>query len=175
MEERHLKLVHSKDSFDPKIQRALDNIFGCIIDIVVGHKGEVSLQRVESITGLKKIGKTITADMIRYMVKEGIVELRGNTIRGNIAKLTEILEQYKTNLPEKHGKPWSEDEYVQLAEMKLNKKDTAFIVSKLERTGKSVSMQMSLLRKAFRLIPIIERHKSVRDFVSVPASPNPKE
>ncbi len=170
----YLRLLPSKDTFHPKVQRAVDNICRCVIDLVVRHKGDVSIKLVEEHTGLKNISTQWTADILRFMAKEGVIEIRKNRVVGSVAKLTQIIEQEKTKLPKNHGKPWSEDDYVRLAERKISGNDMFTIAKLLKRTESSVQMQCSLLRKAFRLIPIIEKNKVVRDFVSTPKSPNPK-
>lgn len=175
VESTHLKLLPArKDNFHPKIQRAVDSMIHCIIDLVVKYKGEISIKRVEEVTGMRNISSQFTADIIRYMSKEGVIEIRNERIRGSVATLTEVLEQAKTRLPKNHGKPWSEDDMVRLAELRLDKLTNSDIAIKLERTEQSIQMQCSLLRKSFRLIPIIERNKVVREFVSVTKSPNPE-
>lgn len=174
VESSYLKLVKTRDSFHPKVQRAVDNICHCIIDLVVRHRGDVSMKKVEEATGMKNISVNFAADIIKYMAKEGIVEIRSGRIVGNVAKLTMILEHEKTFLPAKHGKPWSEDEYVQLAELHKYGLSKTEIAKKMGRTVSSIDMQASLIRKAYRLIPIIEKHSIVRLFASVQKSPNPK-
>jgi len=176
VESTHLRLLPSKvDSFHPKIQRAVDSIVRCVIDLVVRYKGDISIKKVEEVTGMRNISTSFTADIIRYMAKEGVVEIRSNRIVGSVAKLTQILEQEKTLLPDNHGKPWSETDIIRLAEMKMDQMSNYIIGQKLERTEQSVQMQTSILRKSFRLIPVIERNKVVRDFVSITKSPNPSK
>lgn len=176
MEQRnHLVLLPSKDAFHPKIQRSIDNIVRCIIDLVVRYKGQVSLKRVESHTGLKNVSLNWTADIVRYMAKEGIIEIRGTSIVGSVAKLTEIIEQAKTSLPKKHEKLWSENDYIKLSELQLDDRKKSAIAKLMGRTEHSINIQSTILRKAYRLIPIIERNKVVRDFASKPKSPNPKK
>ena len=173
MQEVYLKILTRKDLFHPKVRLAVDSMTRCIIDIIVRHKGVVYIKQMEDVTGLKHISKTFTVDMIRYMAKEGIVEIRDDKIIGNVPKMTQILEQQKTRLPDNHGKPWSEMDYVRLAQMMIDKRGIRFIAPILKRTERSVQMQVTLLRKAYRLIPMIERNKALRDFLSEPASPNP--
>ena len=76
-------------------------------------------------------------------------------------------------LPERYGKPWNEHEFETLAELQLGNISVTAIAKKMDRTTQSVSMQSSLLRKAYRLIPMIERNRTIRDFASIPVSPNP--
>lgn len=170
-----LRLIDSNKDLHPKVQRAMDNIMHCIIDMVVRYRGQISVSQIEKLTGLKSIGVYITADILKYMAKQGLIEIRGGYIWGSVAKLTEIKEQAKTNLPLKHNKLWEEDDYVVLCEKMIAKENVDEIAKSMNRTTKSVRKQATALRKAYKLIPIIERHSVVRSFASKQKSPNPKE
>lgn len=165
--------------FHEQVERGLRKISHCIIDLIVKNDGEVPIELVEEWTGLKNVSLQITADILLWMSREGIIQINGNDesgiVSGDVEELTKILEQVKTNLPNNHGKPWSEMDYVILSELKLAETDDAIIAKKLDRTEKSVSMQATMLHKAFKLIPIIEKYETVREFVRTPVSPNPAD
>lgn len=161
--------------FHHQVQRGLKKISHCIIDLIVRNDGETSLTHVEEYTGLNNISNTITADILIWMMKDDLIKIENDIITGNVEKLTKILEQAKTRLPSNHGKPWSEDDYVRLAELKLAKEDDPIIAKKMDRTEKSVAMQSTMLHKAYRLIPIIQKYETVREFVREPVSPNPEK
>lgn len=159
----------------PKVARAMNNITNCIIDLIVRNRGEVFLQQIERYTGLNNISNTITADIIRWMVKDNIIRLENDRVVGSVASLRKILEQSKTKLPAHHGKPWSEMDYILLSELGLAKTPMNIIAQKLGRTESSCEMAATLLRKAYRLIPLIKKDKTVRDFASQQVSPNPED
>lgn len=163
---RHLRLLPTKDEFHPKIQRAVDNIIRCIIDIVVANKGKVSLKKIETITGLNKISNTLTADVIRYMIKQGVIELRRDVVFGDVSKLTQVIERRNLNQPKMHQRIWTESDYIHLCEMKLEKKNPSVISKKLGRTKHSIGQQVSLLKKAYQLAPLFTKYKIVRDYIT---------
>lgn len=147
----------------------------CIIDFIVQENGETTLKRIGDYTGIKKICTELTVCLLKQLQSASILILRPDgTVLGSIAKLTRIIEQEKTTLPNNHGKPWSENDIVLLAELSEEGRIIPHIAKKLHRTESSVTMTTSTLRKAYRLIPIIEKYKVVRDFASKQVSPNPE-
>jgi len=167
--DRVMKRVH------PQVERGLRVINLCIIDFLISQNGESNLDAVEKYTGLHHINTNIVADMIRFMVEEGSFILRNGKITASVAKLKLMVEQEKTLLPKRHCKLWSEEDYIRLSQLQIEKTPALEIANRMSRTEQSISMQSTLLRKAFRLIPIIENNSIVRDFASIQVSPNPKE
>lgn len=164
MQQAHLKLVSSNAQFHPKVQRAIDNITRCIIDVLVRKGGRTTLRYIEDYTGLKNIGINTTSDILRWMVKQGVIEIRGEAIIGDVKQLTRIIEREKSLLPSQCGTAWTEDEYVELCEMMLAKMKYPDIAKRLQRTEMSVKKQIHIIRKAYKFIPYIERNKVIREF-----------
>ncbi len=161
-------------TFHPQVEQAIKQITHCIIDLIIEHKGSVSLQIIEEYTGLKNISINFCADILRYMHSENIIEIQNGIVISSVGKLRHILEQEKPLLPAKHGQLWGENDYVKLAELSLSGVHLSIIAKKLDRTQNSVDMSATLIRKAYKLIPIIQKYTTVKNFASKQISLNSK-
>lgn len=155
-----------------RVKTAIKIINLYILEIIVQNNGIVPLHVIEKLTGLNSISPYLVGDLIKMLVTTKLVTINDNIVNGDMEQLTKIIEQEKTHLPDNHGKPWSEDDIVQLSELKLQHQVNAIIAKKMDRTEQSVAMQATMIRKAYKLIPIIKRHKPVEVFASDFKSPN---
>ncbi len=158
----------------PQVERAVKLILLCIIDFVVKNEGKTTLEALDAHTGLKNIGTKWCADCLRLLVEEGILELNGTEVTGSVPDLTAILEQEKTVLPYNYGKPWSESDTALLCELHMAGNKDVIVAQKLDRTEGSVTLQLSAGRKAYRMIPWIERNSIIAECFSEQVSPNPE-
>lgn len=161
-------------NFHPQVGKAVKLIARCIIDLVIYHKGAVHLKIVEKHTGLNKISTNFTADILRFMHSENVIEINNNIVSGSVARLQRMIEQDKMLLPSSHGKLWEENDYIKLAELSLSGVHLSVVARKLNRTKNSVDMSATLIRKAYKLIPIIQKCTAVKDFASKQVSINSK-
>lgn len=156
-------------------ERGISLINTCILNFLIEKEGDTTTKEVEEYTGLNNISLQLVADLLKLMAKNKVLVIYTNgSIIANIETIKEIKEQSKTLLPNKHGKPWSEDDYVRLCTLKLEDVSDAEIGIKMNRTQKSVAMQATMIRKAYRLIPMIKRNPVIQEFAERFVSPNSK-
>jgi len=160
---------------NPKVKRGILLINLCILELVIKKNGKVSFIELEEHTGLKDISLYFLADLLKVLCAHKLLIKDGDFFTGNVAELTKVVAQEKTALPENHNKLWSEKECIQLAELKMQDESNDSIAVKMGRTESSVSITCTMLRKAYRLIPIINNNKTVLEFVKIPVGPNPKD
>ncbi len=145
---------------------------------MVKEKGVTTLSKIESHTGLNNISATLTADFLMLLKQEDIIVIdRTNgawNVIADVAKLTQIKEQVKTPLPRNYGKPWSDNDVLIMCELHYNGSHPHQIGLKLERTENSISMALSILRKAYKWMPLIKKYAVVRHVASEKVSPNPE-
>jgi len=162
------------EGLNPKVERGYRLINCCIIDFIVKEKGSTTFSKIEFHTGLKQNQLRWAVDILVNLRNAGIVNIKGENVTASVTKLTQIMEQEKTQLPNNYGKPWSENDAIILCELANDGVKPAIIAQKLERTEGSISMELTFWRKTGRAIPWIERNKSIRDFVNKHTSPNPE-
>ncbi len=168
--------MKKRNKMNTQIEDGFKKVTHCIIDFMIKADGKSDLKTIEVYTGMHSISVGITADILHWMMRDKILKINNSGIvTGSVAHLSMIIEQNKTVLPHKHNKLWSEEDYIQLCELKLTGEHNHIIAKKMNRTEKSVGMQATLVRKAYRLIPIIERNNVIREFASNFVSPNPSE
>lgn len=158
-----------------QVERGIHKIELCIIDFIIKRSGNTTVQKVANFTGLANIGDQITAEILVYMCRKGIIEISLDSfeISGDLTRLTNILIQDKAKLPEKHMQMWTDQEIVQLCELHMEGVALAEISHKLQRTEGSITKMLNRIRLAYRIIPIIEEYRCVREFCEQFASPKP--
>ena len=144
-----------------------------IISFIIKERGKTTLGSIELHTGLGKAELSWAVDILLFLQKQGIVAIKGNRVTASVAKLAQLKEQEKINLPDNFGKPWSEDDTNILCEMSLDKKHPHKIAIKLKRTENSILMQQTFLRKTGRVMPWITRNPAIKVVVEKFVSPNP--
>ena len=171
---KNLKKKYAK--VHPQAAVGIKIINACITNFIIQEKGSTSVYAIEKYTGLKNISIHLVADLLKLMVANDIISIdRVGNIIGEMKTLTESLRQEKVHLPEKHKKLWTNGDYFRLAQLKMSGYSIELIAKNMNRTQQSVSMQATLLRKAYRLISLINENKLVRDFASIQVSPNPAD
>jgi hypothetical protein len=159
----------------PRSGRAIKLVHIELTEFLLKSNGLASVAKLEKFTGLNQVSLDLVANVLNSMKKDSIVDIVGDVIICDIGKLKEIKEQGKTDLPPNHNKLWTDLDYVTLAECKLQKMPTCMIAEKLGRTEKSVEESATLLRKSYRLIPLIAKFPVIKEFCESFVSPKPAD
>jgi len=165
------KLDLMLDGVHPKAKRGVKQICFCILDFVVLKEGAVSYKEMASYTGLKTFSKSVLADILAKMNQYEILKVGNGLIQGDKLELLKIIPQPKTLLPENYGKPFSETDTLMLCELRLQDIPLFVIAQRLKRTEKSIDMQSSIIRKAGKMIPWVNKHSAIREFATTHVSP----
>jgi hypothetical protein len=103
----------------------------------------------------------LTEAILRSLIKDKLVINRVGTIKGHVVKLTEVVGRDK----QKPSKQWTEEDILMLSSMWVDDYPINDIADKLERTVYACNTRLTLLREANRLIPLIKKHKVIRDML----------
>lgn len=60
----------------PKVERALKLLRFCIIDLLINSGGKLSVKDLEKWTGLLEVGPHITTEVVFYMARLGILNVK---------------------------------------------------------------------------------------------------
>jgi|GEM_PF-4251291 len=168
------KLEQVLTKLNPQVERAFRSICINIVNFILTKKGKTTLAEIEAHTGLHNINTALVANILQLMSESGTVSIFESDVSASVVRLEQYLKDNKATLPSEYNKLWTDKEYVALAKFKLLGTDNKSIAKELNRTTKSVEMQQTLLRKAYRLISIIEKNSIVKEFASISTTPKPR-
>lgn len=151
----------------PQINSAMILITLCILEYIIIKDGKVTVKSLEDHTQLKSVSLYLLADILKILTENNIISIQNDIIYADIDKLNEIVEQEKIKLPAKHNMLWEDKELINLASMKIKEMSVKEIAKKLNRTEKSITYQTTLLRKAYRMIPLIEKNNVIKEFAEM--------
>jgi len=155
-----------------QIMKAVKLVNLSIIEFIVRKKGVTTIEDLEEFIGIKALSADLVANLLKILIKDNHLNMRGNNITGSVANLKKVMRDEQIILPAYYGHPWSEDDYVKLATLHMNGLPVHNIAKKMKRTEQSVRMQSSLLRKAYKLIEIVKNNPIVLEFVKTTSFPN---
>lgn len=159
---------------NPQVFKAIKAINLSIIMFIIHKKGKVTIDEVEKFTDIEKVSNDLVFNLLQIMANNGNIKIEGGTtITASVATLKKIMRDEKINLPSNYGHPWSEADYVKLAELSMEGVPIYEIAKTLNRTEQSVKQQCQLLRKAYKLIEIIKNYPIVLEFCKTSSFPDP--
>lgn len=159
---------------NPQVFKAIKAINLAIIMFIIHKKGKVSIDEIEEFTDIQKVSHDLVFNLLQIMVQENSIKIEGGvTISASVATLKKIMRDEKINLPANYGHPWSEADYVMLAELSMKGIPIYEIAKTLKRTEQSVKQQCQLLRKAYKLIEIVKNYPIVLEFCKTSSFPDP--
>jgi len=132
-----------------------------VIDFIIRNNGSVHIDAIANHTGMDNIVNGLTEAILRSLIKDKLVINRVGTIKGDVVKLTEVVGRDK----QKPSKQWTEEDILMLSSMWVDDYPINDIADKLERTVYACNTRLTLLREANRLIPLIKKHKVIRDML----------
>ena len=158
-----------------QIQNGVELHCGCIIDFIVKEGGTTTIDKIDTYTSLYKLGPMTAEYYVNLLSKFCLpININGRVVEADVAKLTEILEQQKTELPFKHGKPWTDEDTIHMCELSNQGFSITQIAMKLHRTDTAIIQRMNNLRIGEKCMHLIEKSEAVRIFLKKRVSPNPK-
>lgn len=146
-----------------QVRRAIKLLESVIIDHLIKGNGRLTVLELSRLTGLFDIGPHIAADVVAYMARNGVLKVEGGSVYADVAKLQRILNETKIKLPLNHYKKWADDDILILCEMTVAGNHPNIIAKKLKRTENAVGKMITRLKLAYRLIPMIQEHKIIRE------------
>lgn len=158
---------------NPQIFKAVKAINLAMIMFIIHNKGFVSVEEVEVFTDLKKVSNDIVAGLLGILVKEKKITITDGMIHASVTTLKKIMRDEQIKLPAHYGHPWSDADYIKLAELSVKGTPVFTIAKELKRTEQSVITQSQLLRKAYKLIELVKNNPIVLEFVKTSSFPNP--
>lgn len=142
-----------------------------MVGFLIEKNGNTTVSEIESFIGIKNLSTDIVANLLKIMVNDGHIKINGSDITSSVANLKKIMRDEQIILPSCHGNPWSEADYIKIAKLQMDGVPINRISVLMNRTERSVSMQSTLLRKAYRLIEIVENNPIVSEFVKTTGHP----
>jgi hypothetical protein len=152
------------EKMDRRVERGVHLIKLSIILFLIKEKGETTIEKISSFTGLNQISTYYTADFLVWMSKNKILTIKSGKVSASVPYLKTLLEKEKSKYPENHGNSWSDKDIISVAQWKILGYSTSKIAKSLERTERAVISVEYLIKKAYRMIALFETNPVMREF-----------
>lgn len=149
----------------PKAAYGIRIIEECILDFIQ-EKKTATFAEIEHHVGLQKISLDIVVNLLKILMDEKLITITNARVMANKDAIAIYKKKNSVLVPKKHHRIWSDEEYVDLALMKMNQNEIGKIAKFLGRTVQSVNMQLCMLRKAVALMPLIEKNEIMKKFLT---------
>lgn len=159
----------------PRVERAIELLKLVIIDLLINSDGRLTIKELELWTGLLEVGPHITTEVVSYMARMGMLNIREGVITADISKLRLIKNKAKIKYPENHNKMWDDESIILLCEMALRGQSDYEIAKKLKRTENAILEMKGRLRFVWKTMPLVQSSKAVYTFCETTTKPKPDD